>query len=92
MIEKSNIGIKLDIMARDTETKEILSEVLFQFIPQGNYVKVIAVDPITNTEIIMVGDRRSGKPTLERIAIQKLRYVIEKNLKNKTNNTESSKN
>ena len=92
MIEKSNIGIELDIMARDTETKEILSEVLFQFIPQGNYVKVIAVDPITNTEIIMVGDRRSGKPTLERIAIQKLRYVIEKNLKNKTNNTESSKN
>jgi len=92
LIEKSNIGIKLDIMARDTETKEILSEVLFQFIPQGNYVKVIAVDPITNTEIIMVGDRRSGKPTLERIAIQKLRYVIEKNLKNKTNNTESSKN
>ena len=79
-------------MARDTETKEILSEVLFQFIPQGNYVKVIAVDPITNTEIIMVGDRRSGKQTLERIAIQKLRYVIEKNLKNKTNNTESSKN
>ena len=92
MIEKSNIGIKLDIMARDTETKEILSEVLFQFIPQGNYVKVIAVDPITNTEIIMVGDRRSGKPTLERIAIQKLRYVIEKNLKNKTNNIESSEN
>jgi len=92
LIEKSNIGIKLDIMARDTETKEILSEVLFQFISQGNYVKVIAVDPITNTEIIMVGDRRSGKPTLERIAIQKLRYVIEKNLKNKTNNTESSKN
>ena len=79
-------------MARDTETKEILSEVLFQFIPQGNYVKVIAVDPITNTEIIMVGDRRSGKPTLERIAIQKLRYVIEKNLKNKTNNIESLKN
>ena len=79
-------------MARDTETKEILSEVLFQFIPQGNYVKVIAVDPITNIEIIMIGDRRSGKPTLERIAIQKLRYVIEKNLKNKTNNIEISKN
>ena len=79
-------------MARGTETKEILSDVLFQFIPQGNYVKVIAVDPITNTEIIMVGDRRSGKPTLERIAIQKLRYVIKKNLKNKTNNIESLKN
>ena len=80
--DKSNIRIRLNIMARETETKEILGEVLFQFIPQGNYVKVIAVDPITNTEIIMVGDRRFGKQTLERTAIQKLRYVIEKNFKN----------
>ena len=90
--DKSNIRIRLDIMARETETKEILGEVLFQFIPQGNYVKVIAVDPITNTEIIMVGDRRSGKQTLERIAIQKLRYVIEKNLNNRTNNIENPEN
>jgi hypothetical protein len=69
-------------MTQENETNEILGEVLFQFIPQGNYVKVIAVDPNTNTEIIMVGDRRYGKQTLERTALQKLRYVIRKNKKN----------
>jgi predicted proteasome-type protease len=68
-------------MTQENETNEILGEVLFQFIPQGNYVKVIAVDPNTNTEIIMVGDRRYGKQTLERTALQKLRYVIRKNKK-----------
>jgi hypothetical protein len=73
-------------MNYENEPEEVLGEVLFQFISQGNYVKVIAVDPNTNTEIIMVGDRRSGKKTLERNAIQKLRYVIQKNIKNKMEN------
>ena len=66
-------------MADQNKIKETLNEVLFQFIPQGNYVKVIAVDPHTNTEIVMVGDRRSGKQTLERTAIHQLRHVISKN-------------
>jgi hypothetical protein len=70
-------------MADENKIKETLGEVLFQFIPQGNYVKVIAVDPHTNTEVVMVGDRRSGKQILERTAIQKLRYVIGKNQKNR---------
>ena len=69
-------------MTDQNKIKGTLDEVLFQFIPQGNYVKVIAVDPHTNTEVVMVGDRRSGKQTLERMAIQKLRYVIKKNQQN----------
>jgi hypothetical protein len=69
-------------MANEKRVNKTLGEVLFQFIPQGNYVKVIAVDPHTNTEVVMVGDRRSGKQTLERTAIQKLQYVIKKNQKN----------
>ena len=70
-------------MNHENEFNDILDEVLFQFISHGNYVKVIAVDPNTNTEIVIVGDRRSAKQTLERTAIQKLRYVIRKNLKDK---------
>ena len=69
-------------MVNEIRVNKTLGEVLFQFIPQGNYVKVIAVDPHTNTEVVMVGDRRSGKQTLERTAIQKLQYVINKNQKN----------
>lgn len=60
----------------------MLQEVLFQFFITGNYVKVIAVDPNTNTEISIVGDRRLSKTVLQRNAIKKLQYVIEKrNLK-----------
>jgi len=58
-----------------------LDEVLFEFIPNGNYVKVVAVDPVTNTEIILVGDRRSGKQMLQKAAVQKLEYVIAKERK-----------
>ena len=58
-----------------------LPEVLFEFVQQGNYVKVMAVDPKTGIEIAMVGDRRSGKQTLEKLAIQKLKYVIRKKAK-----------
>ncbi|MDP6174006.1 MAG: hypothetical protein QGF09_07575 [Rhodospirillales bacterium] len=57
-----------------------LNEVLLEFIVQGNYVKVIAVDPITRIEIAMVGDARASKETLERNAINKLKYVIAKQM------------
>ena len=68
-------------MIKADQSTQVLNEVLFEFIPQGNYIKVIAVDPISNTEIVLVGDRRSGKQMLERAAVQKLQYVIEKNKK-----------
>ena len=66
-------------MIKADQSSHVLNEVLFEFIPQGNYIKVIAVDPISNTEIVLVGDRRSGKQMLERAAVQKLQYVIKKN-------------
>ena len=62
------------------EREIYLPEVLFEFVQQGNYVKVMAVDPRTGIEVSIVGDRRAGKKTLERIAIQKLKYVIGKKI------------
>ena len=58
-----------------------LPEVLFEFVQQGNYVKVMAVDPQTGTEVSIVGDRRAGRATLERVAIQKLKYILGKKKK-----------
>jgi len=63
-----------------------VGEVLFEFSTHGNYVKVSAVDPITNTEISIIGDRRSGKKTLENMAVKKLLYVIKKQTKEKQKN------
>jgi len=55
-----------------------LSEVLFEFRRVGNSVRVVAVDPVTNTEITMVGAPGCGEETLKRLAARKLAYVIAK--------------
>ncbi len=53
-----------------------LREVLFEFRPQGRFVKVMAIDPVTKTEISIVGDATATPDTLKRIAINKLKYVL----------------
>ena len=51
----------------------------------GKYVKVSAIDPLTNTEISIVGDARASKTDLEQLVIKKLEYVLVKNRNNKKN-------
>jgi len=58
-----------------------LREVLIEFRPQGKYVRVCAIDPITLTEVILVGDPKQGEETLKRIAARKLLYVLNKRRK-----------
>jgi ABC-type transport system involved in Fe-S cluster assembly fused permease/ATPase subunit len=55
-----------------------LPEVLFEFVKQGRYIKVMAVDPKTGTEIAIVGDASATKSRLQKLAIQKLKYVLAK--------------
>ena len=57
-----------------------LREVLFEFVSNGKFVKVMAVDPVTKTEVSIVGDRRTSKSTLEKIATQKLMWVLKRKL------------
>ena len=58
-----------------------LGEVLFEFRRFGNVVRVAALDPLTNTEISMVGHAGYGEEMLKRVAARKLAYVIAKNRK-----------
>ena len=68
-----------------------LPEVLFEFVVQGNFVKVMAVDPQTGIEVAMVGDARSPKQTLENLATRKLKMAIHKQnmRKNSETNTDN---
>lgn len=59
-----------------------LGRVYFEMREVGNYVRISAIDPITNTEVHVAGDRNAGKEALRRVAIRKLRYVIAKNSRN----------
>ena len=52
------------------------SEVLFEFVELGRYVKVTALDPISMVEVAIVGDRNYKREMLKRAALQKLRYVL----------------
>jgi hypothetical protein len=58
--------------------QEQMSEVLLEFVPQGRFVKVTAIDPISGREVSVVGDRMASPETLKRIAVNKLRYVLGK--------------
>jgi hypothetical protein len=49
------------------------------FYTSSRSVKVIAIDPITGTEVVMVGDKNQGESVLKRLAARKLHYVLNKN-------------
>ena len=54
-------------------------DIIFEFIPQGRYVKVSAVDIKTGTETCIVADRRTRIEPLKTMATKKLSYVMSKN-------------
>ncbi len=53
-------------------------EIYFEFVTQGAYVKVTAIDAATGVEASIVGAAGAGQATLERNALAKLRYVMAK--------------
>ena len=54
------------------------SEILIEFVVQGNSVKVTAIDAATGTEASIVGPASSPRPALEAAAARKLVYVLSK--------------
>ncbi|MEM7171009.1 MAG: hypothetical protein AAF530_12625 [Pseudomonadota bacterium] len=59
-------------------------EVIFEFHRVGDSLKVSAVDPVSLTEVSVLGPPSAGEFEMRRIALQKLRYVLERKPKNNT--------
>lgn len=57
-------------------------EILFEFRPLGRSVRVSAIDPATDTEVIVIGPAGSGEAGLRRVAARKLLYVLENKSRN----------
>lgn len=55
-----------------------MREIIFEFTPHGNYVRVTAMDPATLTEVAIVGDAARDRETLRETAARKLDYVLAK--------------
>lgn len=55
-----------------------LPEVLFEFYRVGQYIRVCAIDPVTKTEVTIVGSPQSTEEHLKQVALSKLKYVLKK--------------
>ncbi len=53
-------------------------EVIIEFFPVGNVVKVSAMDVETLTEVSIQGPKNAGEEILKRNAIKRLEYVLKK--------------
>jgi hypothetical protein len=53
-------------------------EYLLEFVRQGAYVRIAAIDPVSGVEVVTVGDASRRKSELTRVAVQKLEYVLKK--------------
>ena len=69
-------------MAQKYRSKILPKGALIEYIKQGAYVKVSAVDPVTAVEVALVGDPAAGADRLAREAVKKLEYVLRKNAQN----------
>ncbi|MDX2094786.1 MAG: hypothetical protein SFW64_02450 [Alphaproteobacteria bacterium] len=49
---------------------------IIEFVQQGRYVKVTAVDPVSGREAVIVGDPRELREVLERNAVNKLKFLL----------------
>ena len=53
-------------------------EIIFEFFPVGNIVRVSAMDTKTLTEISIQGPASAGEATLKANALKRLEYVMKK--------------
>lgn len=51
---------------------------IFEYVPIGASVKVMAVDVETGLEVSVIGPSSAAQSELERVAVRKLRYMLEK--------------
>ena len=55
-----------------------MAEVLFEYVRNGNFVKVTAVEPETKVEASVVVPAGLSQEQMQIHALQKLRYVLKK--------------
>lgn len=53
-------------------------EVIFEFLPVGNVMKVSAMDTATLTEVVIQGPVNAGEEILKKSALARLEYVLRK--------------
>ena len=57
---------------------------IVEFVQVGQNVKVSAIDPMTLTEVSIVGSPRASKESLTRLVVQKLEFQLRKKVRDAT--------
>ena len=65
-----------------------LKEVLFEMKQVGQYLRITAIDPLSGTEVISIGDPSVHPDMLRNMAVRKLKYVIAKNRNERAANSD----
>lgn len=55
-----------------------MNEIYFEYVVQGAYVKVSAIEPETKTEAVVVVPRGLPEEQMKYQALQKLNYILKK--------------
>lgn len=53
-------------------------EIFVEFVVQGGFVKVTAIDPASGTEAVTMGPAGAPRAALSDAAVRKLRYMMQK--------------
>lgn len=69
---------------KDLREEVFLPEVLFEIRRLGKNLRVIAIDPETKTEVVMIAPINATKNQIKKNAARKLAYVIAKERKGKS--------
>jgi hypothetical protein len=56
----------------------VAGKYIIEMIPNGRYVKVTAIDPLSGVEVVIVGDAAQSRSVLEQTAIRKLEFVLKR--------------
>lgn len=68
-------------MVKKPTDKSKQSSYYIEYIQHGGSIKVIAIDPVTGIEASIVGSSKATQAELNRVAISKLQYVLNKHAK-----------
>lgn len=66
-------------MIKNQESKFMNREVIFEFLPSGNFMKVTAFDVETKLEVSTITPVSISQDQQQQAAYNKLTYVLEKN-------------
>jgi hypothetical protein len=55
-------------------------QIYVEFVVQGSFVRVTAIDPASGTEAVTMGPAGAPRATLADAAIRKLKYMLQKKI------------